>query len=64
MKKIGLCLLIVLGLFFALGGLIAMKFSLIDFLLNPAGVLGVILLIWAGIIWKRDKKQKAQMGVK
>lgn len=59
MKKIGLGLLIVLGLFLALGGLIAMKFSLIDFILNPAGVLGVILLIWAGIIWKREKKHKA-----
>lgn len=58
MKKIGFWILIILGLFLAIGGLVASKFSPLDFILNPAGVLGVILLIWAFIIKKREKKQQ------
>jgi hypothetical protein len=45
MKKTGFWVLVGLGLFLAIGGLAASKFSLIDFVLNPAGVLGIILLI-------------------
>lgn len=57
MKKAGVIILVILGLFFTIGGLVASKFSLLDFCLNPAGVLGVILLVWAFIIKKMRKQQ-------
>lgn len=56
MKKTGFWVCIFLGLFFSVGGLVASKLSLLDFCLNPAGVLGIILLVWAIIIKKRERK--------
>jgi len=55
-KKTGFWVCIFLGLFFSVGGLVASKLSLLDFCLNPAGVLGIILLVWAIIIKKRERK--------
>ena len=57
MKKAGFWILVILGLFFVIGGLVASKLSLLDFCLNPAGALGVILIAWAFIIKKRKRKQ-------
>lgn len=54
--------LIALGLFLAMGGLVASKGSILDFCFNPAGVLGVVLLIWAIIIKRRQKNSTKNNG--
>lgn len=60
MKKLGLFLLIALGLFFTIGGLFFMQFNLIAFFLFPFGAFGVVLLVWANVIWKKQNKQKVK----
>lgn len=54
-KKSGKFLLVVFGLFLVIGGLVTSQFNLLDFCFNPAGLLGIVLLIWAYIIICQQK---------
>lgn len=56
-KAVGFWVLLVLGLFLALGGIIQTKANLISFISQPAGVIAVALLIGAFIIKKRTNKK-------